>query len=82
MVEDAEFRVTALTVQIEGTVVFLVEVHTPFHQFLYLLGGFTNHLLYSFLVGDVIACDNGVGNVFVEGIDLHIGDRGHTSLCK
>ena len=38
VVEDAEFRVSALTMQVEGAVFFLVEVHTPFHEFLDLLG--------------------------------------------
>ena len=82
MVEDTELGMTALTVEVEGTVVLLIEIHTPFYQFLDLLRGVAYHLFHRLTVGDVVACDNGIGDMFVEGIHFHVGDRGDTTLCK
>ena len=72
MVEDAELGVSALTVQVEGAVVFLVEVHAPLHELLYLLGCHAHHLLHGLAVGDVVAGDDGVGDMLVEGVYLHV----------
>ena len=82
MVEDAELGMSALAMQVEAAILLLVEVHTPFHQFGNLLRGLAHHLLDGLAVGDVVACDEGIGDVFVEGIQFHVGDRGHAALCK
>ena len=82
MVEDTELRVSALAVQVEGTIVLLVEVHTPVDKFLNLLWRFPDNLFDGFAVGDVIAGDDGVGDMLVKGIQFHVGDRGHAALGK
>ena len=72
VVQDAELGVSALTVQVEGAVVFLVEVHAPLHELLYLLGCHAHHLFHGLAVGDVVAGDDGVGDMLVEGVYLHV----------
>ena len=46
VMEDSEFRMTTLTVQVEVTIVGLVEIDTPVHQFLDLLRCVSNNLLH------------------------------------
>ena len=48
MVEDAEFGVSALAVEVVFSVIAFVEVHTPFHQSAYAFGTAFHHLLYGF----------------------------------
>ena len=50
MVQDAELRVSALTVQVEVSIGLTVEVHAPVHQFSDLLRGISHHLLHGLTV--------------------------------
>ena len=82
MMQNTELGMSALTMQVEGAIVLLVEVHTPLHQFLDLCGCLTHHLLHGLAVRDIVACDDGIGDMFVEGIHLHVRHTGHTALGK
>ena len=82
MVENAELRVSALTMQVEVAFLVLVEVYTPIDEFLDLLRSIAYHLLHRLAVGDIVTGDNRVGDMLVEGIYLQIGDTCHTTLCK
>ncbi len=82
MVKNAEFRVTALTVQVKSSVFFLVEVHTPVHKFHNLLRSITHHLLHCLAIGDIVTCDNRVGNMLIKSVEFHIRHTCHTALCK
>ena len=66
VVQDAKLRVSTLTVQVIGAVVFLVKVHAPAHQFFYLGRRIAHHLLNSSAVADVVARYHGVFNVLLE----------------
>ena len=46
MVQDAELRMSALTVQVVFAFAVFIKIHTPLHQLLNLLGCTTHHLLY------------------------------------
>ena len=80
MVQDAELRVSAFAVQIELPVILLVEIHAPVDQLLYLAWGIAYHLFHRFAVGDIVACDNCVGNMLVESIEFQICHTGDTAL--
>ena len=82
MVEDTELGVSALTMQVEGAVLLLVEVHAPVHELLDLLRCLAHHLLHSFTVGDIVARNHRVLYVLVEIVKLEVGDTGHTTLGK
>ena len=73
VVQDAELRVSALAVQVERPVLLAVEVDTPLHQLLNLVGGHANHLLHGLGVADEVARNHGVLDVFVEVVDSQIG---------
>ena len=64
---------SALAVQVEGAVFFLVEVDAPLYQFLYLAGCVAHHLLHSSAVADVVAGYHGVFDVFVEVVHGQVG---------
>ena len=70
----------ALAVQVEIAVILAVEVDAPVDEFLYLLWSLAHHLLHGSTVADVVAGNDGVGNMLVEGVDLQVGDRGDTAL--
>ena len=82
MVQDAELRVSALTVQIEIAIALLVEVDTPVHQFTNLLGCHLYYLLHGFGVTDIVARNHRVFNMFLEVVEFEIGDRCHATLGK
>ena len=82
MVQDAEFRVSALAVQVELTILLAVEIHAPLYQFLDLLRSLAHHLLNGLAVADVVAGNHRVFNVLVEIVKLQIGHTGHTTLGK
>ena len=82
MVQDTELGMTALTVQVKLSVLFPVEVHTPVHEFLYLLRSVAYHLLHGLAVVDIVAGDDRVGNMLVEGVRLHIRHTGNAALGK
>ena len=80
VVEYAELGVSALAVQVEGAVVLAVEVHSPFHEALYLPGCAFHHLLHGCGVAEPVAGHHGVVYVFVEIVDGQVGDRCHAAL--
>ena len=82
MVEDAELRVPALTMQVELTVTLLVEVNAPVDELTYLFRCLAHHLFYGLTVGDVVARDHGVLDVLVEVVELEVGDRCYATLCE
>jgi len=82
VVQDAEFAVSALLVQIKGSVGLLVKVHSPFDEFLNLGRGATHNLFHRRTVVDVVTGNEGILNVFLEIIYRQVGHRGDASLCK
>ena len=82
MVEDAELRVTALTMEVKLTVLIPVEVDTPFHEFTYLLRRIPHHLLHSLGIRDIVAGNHRVLDVLVEIIELQVCHRSHSTLCE
>ena len=82
MVENTELGVSALAVKVEGAIFFLVEVHAPIDEFLYLFGSLAHHLLYRLTVGDVVAGNHRVLDMLVEIVEFKVSDTGHAALCK
>ena len=82
VVQDSEFRVSALTVQVVRAVFLAVEVHTPVHKLLYLCRRVSYHLFYGRAVADVVAGYHCVLYVFFEVVHFKVCDRCHTSLRK
>ena len=82
MVQNAELRMAALTVKVELTVVFTVEVNTPLHQFLNLRRSITHHLFDGSTVTDIVTGYHRVFDVFVEIVQFKISHTGHTALGK
>ena len=82
MVQYAELRVPAFTVQVERTVGLTVEVHSPLHQFGYLSGSVSHHLFHCTAVAYVVAGNHRVFDVLVEIVDFCVCHRGNASLCK
>ena len=74
VVQYAELRVSALAMQVKLTLVCLVKVHTPVHQFTYLFWGHFYYLFYSLWIADVIASNHCIFNMFLEVIQFEIGD--------
>ena len=70
MVEDTELRVAALTVEVIVAIALLVEVGSPLHQSLDLLGCLGNHLLDCLHIIDVVAGDDSVVDMLVEIVKL------------
>ena len=82
MMQDTELRVSAFSVQVEVAILLFVEVDAPVHELSDLLRSVSDHLLHCFAVADIVACYQGVGNMLVEVVHLHIGHRGDTALGK
>ena len=82
MVQDAELAMTALPMKIELPVFLAVKVYAPLDEFLNLLRSHAYNLFYGLAVADEVTGNNGVGNVLVEGVELQIRHRGHTTLSK
>ena len=82
VVQDAELRVSALFVQVEVSVFFLVEVDAPVDEFLDLGGCITYYFFYRRAVADPVAGNHGVFDVLFEVVYGQVGYRGDASLCK
>ena len=80
VVQDAEFRVTALAVQVEGAVLLLVEVDAPLDEFLDLSGGVAHHFLHGGAVADPVARYHGVFDVLLEVVHRQVGHRSDATL--
>ena len=73
---------TSFTVKVELSVVLAVEIDAPLNEFAYLGRCVLYYLLYRFGIRDVVACNHGVFDVFVEIVYFKIGHRCHTALCE
>ncbi len=82
MMEDAEFRVASLAVQVVAAVGGLVEVDTPLHETPYLLRRTLHHLLHGGGVAEPVAGHHGVVDVLVEVVHGKIGHRRDTALSQ
>ena len=80
VVKNAEFRMAALTVQIEAAVVAAVEVDTVLDQEAYAIGGTLDHFLDCCGVAEPVAGHHGVVDVFVEVVDFEVGHRSDAAL--
>ena len=80
VVEDAEFRVATLAVEVKRAVVLFVEVHAPANQLAYLVGGALHHLLDGGGIGQPVAGHHGVVDVFVEVVYGEVCHRCHAAL--
>ena len=80
MVEDSEFGMSSFPMKVEVAVFVLVEIDTPVDEFPDLFRRIAYHLLHRIAVGDVVACNHGVLNVFLKIIDEEVGDRSDASL--
>ena len=74
MMEDAEFRVTALTMKVESAIFLLVEIDTPLHQFLNLRWSHTHYLFNGSAVGNEVAGNHGVFDMFFEVINHKVSN--------
>ena len=82
VVQDAEFRVPALAVQVKTAVFLLVEVDAPMDKLLDLGGGVAHHFLHGGAVADPVARYHGVLDVLLEVVHGQVGHRGDASLCE
>ena len=73
VVQNAELRVTALTVEVKLAILLLVEIHAPVDEGLNLPWGFTHHLLHRHGVAEPVAGYHSVVNVLVEVINKSVG---------
>ena len=80
MVEDAKFRVTSFAVKVEIAVFLAVKIHAPLHQAAYAFGSALHHLLYGAAVADVVAGNEGVGDMLLEIVHFKVGHRSHAAL--
>ncbi len=80
VVQDAEFGVSALAVQVEGAVLLAVEVDAPRQQLLNLGGCVAHHLLHCLGIGNPVAGHHRVVDVLVEIVHLKVRHRGHAAL--
>ena len=80
MVEDAKFRVTSFAVQVELAILLAVEVDAPLHQAADAFGPARHHLLYGAAVADVVAGNEGVGDMLLEVVHFEVGNRCHAAL--
>ena len=82
VVQDAEFGVTAFTVQVEVSFCIFIEIYTPTDQFLDLLWSITDNLFDGSPVAQPVTRDHGVLNVLVEVVNKQVGNRRYASLGK
>ncbi len=82
MVEYAEFRMPPLAVEVEGAVSLAVEVHAPVKKLPDLVGRTLDYFPHRLRIAQPVAGYHRIMYMFVEIVDLHIGDRRHPALCK
>ena len=80
VVQDAELRVSAFSVQVVVSIGLLVEVDAPFHEASYAVGCIFHHLPYRLRVGDIVAGHQRVLDMFVKVVDIQVGNCGDTPL--
>ena len=72
MMKNTEFRVSTLAMQVECTILFLVEVHSPLHQVANSFRRLSDYLSHSLRVGDVVAGNHCVFNVFFKIVNQKV----------
>ena len=82
VVQDAEFRVSAFFVQVEFSVIFFVEIHSPFNEFTDLSGSIAHYLFYGCTVAYPVSGNHGVFDMLVEIVYRQVGDGGYPALCE
>ena len=82
MMQDAEFRVSALAVQIKLSVGIPVKINTPLKQSPDLSGCTFYDFFNSLTITKPVTCDHSIVNVFVEIVDKKVGHRGYAALGK
>ncbi len=82
MVQDAEFRVSSLTVEVEVTVSLAVEVHAPVKKLPDLVGRTLDYFPHRLRIAQPVAGYHRIMYMFVEIVDRGVGDRGNTTLRK
>ncbi len=80
VVEYPEFGVSALAVQVERSVLASVEVYSPLQELAYLGRCLADYFFDGLGVAQPVAGHHGVVDMFVEVVELQIGDRCHSSL--
>lgn len=82
MVENTEFRVSALAMQIEGAVILLVEIYTPAYEFTNLFRGMGDYFGDGLTIAKPVTGYHGILYMLFKIIHLKVGDARHTSLSK
>ena len=80
MVQDAEFRVAALAMEVKLPLGILVEVHAPAHQVRDALRSIPYHLLHGLRVRDEVPRHHRVVDMLLEVVHLQVSHTGHTTL--
>ena len=82
MVENTEFGVASLAVEVERAVVFFVEVDAVVDEEVDSVGSAGHDLADGIGVGELVAGNHRVGDVFVEVVDLAVCNRGYAALSE
>ena len=80
VVQDAEFAVTTLAMQVKLALLVLVKVHTPTYEFPDLCRGLGDDFFYGLGVAEPVACHHRVVNVLLKVVHLEVGHCGDTTL--
>lgn len=80
VVKDSELGVATLAVEVIGTIVIAVKLHTVLDEKADPVGRVAHDLLHSFRVRQPVTGDHRVVYMFIEVVDLEIGDAGDATL--
>jgi len=81
VVQDAEFAVSALAMQVERAVFLPVEVDAPLHEVANAVRCLGDYLVHGGWVVDVVACHHRVVDVLLEIVQRQVGHTGNSPLC-
>ncbi len=82
VVEYAKLGVSAFAVEVEGAVIVFVEVYAPAYEFVDLRGSVAHDFLDGLRVAEPVAGHHCVVDMFVEVVDLEVGDGCYAALCE
>ena len=80
MVQDAELRMAAFTMQVELAIFLAVEVNAPLYQFLDLCRSVAHHLFHRLAVTDKVTGNHGILDMLLEVVQLEVSHTGHSTL--